>query len=323
MAIRKEATDPPERLRALLAKQHRQFRKVFLDAIDTFKSNIILTELADMIENGRLAEALSLVDEAAQLLGNASASLLAESANDTAQWLSSEALVATISFDQTNTRAVQAMSTAKLDMVREFSQDQRQMLRQTLVDGVTDGLNPREQARRFRSNIGLTARQQKAVANYERLLGTAGTETDQAREALTRRLRNRQFDGQVERAIRNNKPLTKAQIDRMVEAYKSRYVKYRSEVIGRTEALRSVHEGNEEMYKQAFTDGHLAPENLLRTWNTGIDGRERDSHRALHKVKLPYGELFGGILRHPGDSLAPAEETIQCRCVLSTRVRRT
>ena len=55
----------------------------------------------------------------------------------------------------------------------------------------------------------------------------------------------------------------------MVERYRERYVKYRAEVIGRTEALRAVHAGNYEGYLQAIDEGAINREELQRTVDHG------------------------------------------------------
>jgi uncharacterized protein with gpF-like domain len=110
----------------------------------------------------------------------------------------------------------------------------------------------------------------------------------------------------------------------MVKRYAERMVKYRAEVIARTEALRSVHQGTEEMYRQAIANGDLTAEALSREWNTAKDERVRESHAPMNGQVQPFGQPFisgaGNSLNYPGDPEAPAEEVIQCRCVVGTRI---
>ena len=183
-------------------------------------------------------------------------------------------------------------------------------------------MNPREQARLFRNTIGLTESQEQAVRNFRRLL-SAGRDGTPSTQALNRALSDGRFDRTVRRAIRQGDILSSAQVERMVDRYRERYVKYRAEVVARTEALRSVHEGTEEMYRQAIELGQFREDQLQRTWVTAGDERVRGSHRALNgEVRGLDGvwEAQGGTLRYPGDPNAPASESISCRCVLSTRV---
>lgn len=59
-----------------------------------------------------------------------------------------------------------------------------------------------------------------------------------------------------------------------------------------------------------------------KTWNTIMDGKERDSHAELNGVTIPINEPFmarGGYMMYPrDDSLSASEEEIAgCRCSLS------
>ncbi len=117
--------------------------------------------------------------------------------------------------------------------------------------------------------------------------------------------------------------LPRERVDSLVEHYTRRFIRYRSEVIGRTEALRSVHEGNEEAYRQAIASGDIDPAKLRRKWETRVDGRERDTHLLLDGQERLWDQPWqtkNGPIRYPGDPAAPAAETIQCRCAISTRL---
>ena len=229
----------------------------------------------------------------------------------------------TIIFDQTNVRATDQMRANSLRLVTNFSAGQRAATQQALVEAVQAGLNPRDAARAFRNSIGLTARQTRAVANFRRLLG------EQSLEALTRELRDRRFDSTVRRAFGAGEPLSPSQIDRMVDRYYARSVKHRAEVIARTEALRSAHAGTQELYDQAIGAGTLRADELFRTWITAGDERVRDfddgptSHVVMNGQQRPVNEPFrsgaGSQLMFPGDPAAPGFDTVQCRCVVTTR----
>lgn len=72
-----------------------------------------------------------------------------------------------------------------------------------------------------------------------------------------------------------------------------------------------------EELAEAFEDGYS-----MKTWNTIMDGRERDSHAELNGVTIPLDEPFearGGLLMFPGDDSLDVsdEELVSCRCSLS------
>lgn len=314
------ATDPASRIERLVRHQEPRFRKVFLDAIALVRDRYTLDELAELLYQGRLEEALDVVDRAGAMLGNEYGRALSNAAENTSDFLS-RALTVAVSFDRTNDRAVAAIRSNRLRMVQGFSAEQRQAVRQAMARGIAQGLNPRDQARLFRDTIGLTPRQERAVARYRELLESVGSEQGATLSDIkTRRLRDRRFDRSVQRAARSGRPLTSEQIDRMTGRYRERYIRYRSEVIARTEALRSAHQGSEEMYRQAIDAGELSPDELTRTWVTARDERVRTSHSFLAGEQRGIDEEFLPGLKYPGDPDAPAEETVQCRCVLTTRL---
>ncbi len=304
-------------LENLIARAEPRIRRRFGEIILRLKRENNLVDLARLIETGRIDEALTLLGSVANQLATTVQAVWIGAGSEVARAMSS-ALGITVSFDVTNFGAVNAMQNNKLALVREFTSQQRAATREALLDGISRGLNPREQARAFRDSIGLTARQQRAVNNYRRLL------EQNSAEALTRRLRDARFDRSLRAAIANEQPLSRGQIDRMVERYRDRYLKHRSEVIARTEALRSVHEGAEESFRQAMAEGHFTPEEVRRLWNTARDERVRSTHATMHRQEQPVGVPFisgaGAALRYPGDAAAPPEESIQCRCVVATRV---
>lgn len=301
----------------LLARAEPRIRRRFLEIVLQLQRENSLTALAEMLSRGRIDEALKVLDAAAARLATTIQGVWINAANEAAEAMA-RALGIQFAFDVTNVQAVRALQENKLLLIREFTAQQRAATRQALLDGVTRGLNPRDQARAFRDSIGLTARQEAAVSNYRRMLEAND------REALTRRLRDRRFDRTFSNAIANEQPLTRGQIDRMVERYRERMLKYRSEVIGRTEALRSVHQGAEESFRQAIADGHVRPDDTRRYWNTAKDERVRGTHSPMHRQERPVGVPFasgaGALLRYPGDPDAPPEETIQCRCAVATRI---
>lgn len=323
-----DVQDTKERIDALIAQQERRIGAIFRAAVRNVTEQLDLTELERLLAAGQLEDALRLTQEIASSLGLAAQTSFIGAGVSTASWLSSAGVVS-ILFDQVNERAVSAMRANTLRLVREFTDEQRRATRAALVDGITRGINPKEQARAFRGSLGLTEAQVEIVNNYRRKLervGQGGVPRGEQAEALKNALRDGRSDRSVKRAIKRLTPLSAAQIDSMVERYRGRFIKYRSEVIARTEALRSVHEGVEEAFAQGAEQGAWELTDLERTWDASGDARVRPSHRFLDGQKRSFGEVWttsNGSLRYPGDPNAPASETAQCRCVLLTRVKQS
>ena len=305
--------DPADRIDRLVSALEPAFRAAFMEVVRrTFDENS-LHELEDLLSAGRYEEALAAVESHAAVLGAEWARSFTTAAENTEAFLMRNQV--RVVYNQVNARAVSAMQSNRLRLVREFSQQQRAATAEALVNGVREGVNPREMALRFRESIGLTQAQQRMVDNYRHALqrGDKG-------DALGRELRDRRFDPTVRNL--DKAPLTGQQIDRMVERYRERFLKYRSEVIARTESLRSVHEGNQEMYRQAVESGDLDPTLLQRKWEASGDSRVRDSHRHMdgqvRGLDEPFKSGDGNNLQYPGDINAPASDSIQCRCRIGT-----
>lgn len=315
--------DPAERINRLLDQQEVRIATIFRTAISDLKGELDLDELADLIEQGRVGEAVERLQYAADQLGASSNVAFVTAGQSTADFLRS-AGVGRIVFDQVNLLAVAQMQAARLELIREFTSEQRKATSLALVSGVESGTNPIAAARNFRDSIGLTSTQWTHVASYRAALERVGVDDDAAQNALGRALRDGRHDRTILAAARNNRRLPAAKIDLMVTRYTERYIKHRSQVIGRTEALRAVNQGNEEAYRQAIAAGTINAEQLSREWRTRLDNRERKTHRFLNGETKGWGEPWvteNGEIKYPGDPDAPAAETIQCRCAILTRIR--
>lgn len=316
--------DEATRLFRLLEDQEERIQRIFLTALRTLKDEIDLDDLSDMIEQGRTAEALTRLKYAAEQLAAASNVAFITSGASAAELISSAGLGQVV-FDQININAVAAMQRNRLELITEFTNEQRRATFQALAEGVESGAGPRAQARNFRDSIGLTTRQWGHVSSYRAALERVSEDSEAARNVLDRKLRDARSDRSVQRAARTGRALKADQIDAMVSRYTQRYIKHRAEVIARTEALRAVHQGNEEAYRQAIAEEVVREEQLVRTWRTSVDGRERESHRKLNGEDRAWNEPWttdDGTLRYPGDPQAPPSETINCRCAILTRIKR-
>lgn len=315
--------DPAERIDRLLDQQEVRIATIFRTAINSLKDEIDLDELATLLEQGRVNEAIDRLQHAADQLGAASNVAFVTSGQSTADWMNN-AGVGRIVFDQVNLNAVAAMQATRLELIREFTNEQRKATSMALISGVEAGTNPRAAARNFRDSIGLTSNQWTHVASYRAALERVGVDDEAAQNALGRALRDGRGDAQIMRAAREGRRLKAEKIDWLVSRYTARYVKHRAEVIGRTEALRAVNQGNEEAFRQAIASGVIRADQLDRTWRTRLDGRERRTHLLLNGQKAEWGEPWvteNGPIKYPGDPDAPAKETIQCRCAILTRIR--
>jgi hypothetical protein len=219
-----------------------------------------------------------------------------------------------------NPRLEQFALTMTSTRIREIDQTTRDTIRQVIQSGTTAGDDPFAIARRIRGSIGLTRRQEAAVNNYERMLRALDP------TVLERKLRDRRSDPTVARAISNDKALTDAQVRSLVDRYRDRYIKYRANVIGRTESIRAVQGAQWELFQDMINKGQIDARQVRRTWITTNDGHVRDAHMQIPSMNprgVGQAETFSsplGPILYPGDPSALAANTIQCRCAVFARI---
>lgn len=219
-----------------------------------------------------------------------------------------------------NPRLAQFAETMTSTRIREIDLSTRDTVRGVIRDGSVAGDGPYAIARRVRSSVGLTLQQEKSVANYEAQLRRG------SRGALDRELRDRRSDRSIRRQIDAGDDLSEKQIASLVERYRKRWIKYRSDVIGRTETIRAVQGAQHELFQQMIERGQIDERQVRRTWITTGDDRVRNSHQFIPSMNPagvgqnePFASPLGPIM-YPGDPDAPASNTIQCRCAVYARI---
>lgn len=313
------------RLEALLAGLERDVRRAFEQYLADVKSESVRREIANLIERGDIEGAMRTLEAFVIRFGRvipetirramiAEAEALAEKADQ-------ELARILIAFDPGDPRAAEMMRLNMLEFIREFSDEQRRVVRDVLLETLGRGASPLEVGRLLQDAVGLTEYQWEVVKRYRALLES--NDPAKLAEAMLRDLRNRTFDGAVRRAKRDGVPIPLETIERMVAAYVRNYEKYRAETIARTEALRAISQGRQAEWEQLLEAG-FPPERLRRVWRATRDHRTRDTHRSLDGQERGLNEAFespsGARLMYPGDPSAPAAETINCRCTLELRI---
>lgn len=238
-----------------------------------------------------------------------------------------------LGFDGRHLRAERWVSEQSGKLIAEIVDGQRDMAREVLRQGLEVGRHPRSLAldmvgrvNRVTGNradgfIGLTGQQAQWVKTAE----------DQLRSLdkgyFSRTLRDKRFDSIVARAIKDGKPLPEADIRRITQRYGDRLLKMRADAIARTESLNALRAGRHEGFEQLIDSGKVQADQVRIRWQATLDGRVRDTHRAMHDQRIRWGETFtspsGARLAYPGDVThgAPASEIVQCRCLGVYRIQ--
>lgn len=236
-----------------------------------------------------------------------------------------------VRFNPRNPRAELYLSQESSTLITNIINEQREIIRERLRAGMAEGINPRNMAldivgridratrQRVGGIIGLSAPQEEALRKALQEL----IEGDYA-AYLERKRRDKRFDRTVLKAQREGKPLTQAQISKMINRYADRLLQLRGVTISRTEAHRALNAAQYEALQQLVDTGKVQANQIRRVWDATGDIRTRYSHMAMEGQSVGLSEDFvtptGKRMRYPGDPKGGAAETINCRCTAKVRI---
>lgn len=328
---------PAER-RALdrLARQARaatpDLLAAILRAFRLVREGVDEREVARLLAAGRLDDALDalVAIESLNRALNAASGVLQREVTRTIRagspTMPAAAREVVVAFNQLDPRILQAIRTLDTETIRTLVPPVREAVRQGIAEGIRAGINPRQMARELTQTIGLSPNQEAAIRSFRAALeggrGGAPSKTilphRNADGELVggRALRDGRSDRLLRRAIATKTPLTPAQIDAMVARYRQRMIAFHAETHARTAAIQAQKVGQQLAWQEAQRAGTLDGVTVVRRWVTNLDGRERDSHRAMHGAEAPLEGRYSNGQRYPG------EGEYNCRCSEIIRVKR-
>jgi hypothetical protein len=197
-----------------------------------------------------------------------------------------------------------------VDALRYLRAESHAGIMAAVREGNARGVNPRDIARGLRDVVGLGDSQATWIDNLR-----AELESGKFSDALGRKL----VDGTSARTIKarmaSRKPLTPAEVDRIVGRYAEAWRSWHAETIARTASLDLLRQGTLARALEAQASGVYGSEPITKRWVTRVDGRERDAHRELNGTTVPLNGWWfddGVPRRTPGGW--------NCRCAMVVRV---
>lgn len=316
---------------ALLAEYEGQISEAFLKAVEQIKSQVVLQEVIDALDAGDVQKAM------VALKLDPAAFYIYEKAIEGSLFQAGSIIIATIKspasrllqtyFDMKNPRAEAWLAEKAANLITEVIEPTQAMVRAAMVRGLQAGRNPRSIALdivgrlnpiskvREGGLLGLTTGQADYVENAKTELQNLD------KNYFTRTLRDKRFDSVVRRAIKDNKPLTQDYVDKITNRYTQRLLKFRGNMIGRTEAMSALNFSEYESFKQGIEGTNYSEDQIITTWESAHDLRVRDTHAILNGkqvrgLETPFRSPSGALMRYPTDRSfgAPAKEIINCRC---------
>lgn len=312
--------------------------RAFLSSIQMVRSDALIGDIIDRLRRGDIDGAVDAVqlDDAAFAAYQASVDATFIGAGQTfTQALPKRSSVTgdrmVVRFDGRNARAERILQELAGQQITNMVQDQLVVIRTHLTEAMIAGRNPRAAAlelvgrinprtgRRDGGIIGLTEQMERYVRRARQEL-----ETGKYAAYMDRTRRDRSLDRLIRAAEKADRPLTPEEIERMTGRYSDRLLMLRAENIGRTEAMAAIQASQDEALRQAVDKGLVAKQDVRRIWRTASDTRVRHTHAAMAGQEVGLDEAFlspsGAKLMYPGDPQAPADEVINCRCVVENRI---
>lgn len=326
-----------DKLQQIIDAMEPQIREAFLAAVADITSAAKLSAVVGHLEAGNIEAALIALNLREEFFGplddairrahlEGGASMLAGLPALEAPFQNGAAVA--VRFNGRHERAERAARDLSSRLITRVVEDQKEAVRLVIETGIREGWNPRKTAldiagrvnratgKREGGILGLNKQQADAVLRARAELA------DLSPDYFSRKLRDQRFDPLVKRAIRDGKPISAADVDRIATRYSDRLLKYRADTIARTETIASFNSGRLEGVRQLIDGGHMRPDQVTMVWDAAADARTRPSHMGMDGQRRRLGEPFatpaGYRMNHPGDATlgAPGSETIACRCVL-------
>lgn len=324
-----------EKLAELLERLSPDVARAFREAIRDITDNAILKQVVEAIERADYEGAFRALGVSPASFNGLAAALqatfevggIATIATFPKYVQNAEGLKSMLRFNVRDPRAEKWLQEQSSRLVVEISDDIRVAVRNTMTAGLADGRNPRNVAldivgridpstgQREGGVVGLGPREEQWSRNTRTKLATL----DPSYFDLA--LRDKRFDGTVEKAIRDGKPLPRDVVDKLVDRYRANALQFRGENIGRTETLAALNRSEWEAIKQSVAIGDLKASQVEKVWDDVGDSRTRHSHREMDGQRRQLDEPFVSPLTnsrmlYPGDTSlgASGSEVINCRC---------
>lgn len=280
-------------------------RRTYLRAVDALRNSLGVQALTDLVSSG---QSLSTLITPA-VLQRATMQLRAESKRvvERAFGVSVKNLPGAgklggqlaVEFNVLNPRVRAALDTLESKILKDFGDTARETLRQHVQAGLDAGAHPRTIARGVRDVVGLTPSQERAVRNFRNHL----TKPKHRGAALDYTLRDKRFD----RLIKNGKPLTAPQVDKMVQAYQRRYIAHHANVVAHNTTLNAYRAGQHSSFQEAIDVGLVDESRAYKEWVTVGDDQVRPEHVVMNRQRVPVRLQFSNGRQYPDEW--------GCRCI--------
>lgn len=337
----------PKALAELIAKLEPELRDAFLAAMDDLRNAIDYRALEAALEARDIDAAIAAlnIDPGAfsQYVAERTSAYAQAGSLSAAYIPTDQANSISFRFDMTNPRAERWIREQAAERVTGYIAEQKETARRVIAEGFVRGDGSRRIAldiagriergsnRRTGGIIGLSDPQAGYVESMRARL--ASGDPLEMRKVLGRfnegrwvkgtgmTLRDRRFDAEIKRAIRDGRPVPQAKIAEMTARYADRLLAQRGLTVAQLETAQSVIGARQESYQQAIEKEGLPPEAVTKGWRHqgAFDEDARTQHVAMNGKEVvglytPFVLPDGTMMQHPHDPAGGVKHNISCQC---------
>lgn len=318
----------------LLDRMTPAVRDAFIAAIENIRATVKLSEIEGYLRAGDVDAVLRALDLQPEYFAGVRDAIEDAFNNGGQLQVSLGTSLSALPFNRRHWAAEEWARTNGSRFIAEITESTREGVREAVTIGLQQGPGPGPLARQLVGTmntstrkreggiLGLTKQQAAWVMNARRDLENL----DPA--YFERNARDRRHDATVRKAIKAGKPLSKADIDRIIRRYSDGLLSYRGGIVARTEAHQALNAGRMAAMRQTAENAGIPLSRVEMKWQATKDLRTRDTHRSMGGQTTQFGEAFvsprGAVMGFPGDTSrgAPASEVVACRCTVTFEIKR-
>jgi hypothetical protein len=305
------------RISQLLSQQEKILRQQFELFIRRSTTRAVLDRVQVLLTASNIEEVLRIVDTNIEQFSNALGSVFINAAQKEADvWavrlgrLEKQAH----SLNLADPRITQVIARNRQAFIMNFTGQQRDLIRRSLIEGMRLGDTNEKLTQRYRQTVGLTLMQRRAVVTYQRALEATGT-----KDPLQVIFHDPQFEGIVGKVDEPDE-LSPSRIQMMINAFVEGLRKARAKIMAATEALRLVGQARDVAVHQVAESVGVNPRAGTKTWLHTSAAEPRETHLQMVGDTVGMDEPFisptGARLLFPGDTSlgATARDIVNCQC---------
>ena len=324
----------------LLEKYDPVVRAAFLDAINGIRSRVVLKRLVERLEKGDVAGAIDLLGIERATFGPLEMAI-SEAFNGGGIVMAQELKLrdpqgnrVAFQFGVRNLVAEAILRDMSSTLVTRVTDDQIDMLRRALSEGLERGDNPTRTAlnmvgrvstasgKRVGGYLGLSGPQERTSAKARSALISGDVQG--MREYLALKQRDVMFDASVRKAIAEGKALSRDDVARAIGRMNDRQLKYRADKLALNETFGALAAAKQEGIRQAVESGKVDARFVVKKWRHSGKEHPRLQHLAMDGKEMPLGQPFmmadGTPVDYPHAPGTPARHTVGCGCYHEIRV---